>query len=77
MPLMPAPGRQNQVDFWVWGQSCLHSEFQDSQSYTEKPCLKKQKQKQKQTNKQTNKKNTTSIVVIDPFFSRQSLKGRI
>jgi hypothetical protein len=29
--------------------SCLQSEFQDSQGYTEKPCLKKQN---KQTNKQ-------------------------
>jgi hypothetical protein len=32
----------------VRGQPGLQSEFQDSQSYTEKPCLKKQKQKQKQ-----------------------------
>ena len=24
------------VDFWVWGQPVLHSEFQDSQCYTEK-----------------------------------------
>jgi hypothetical protein len=34
-------------DFWVWGQPGLQSELQDSQGYTEKPCLKKQKQKQK------------------------------
>jgi hypothetical protein len=33
------------------GQPGLQSEFQDSQGYTEKPCL--EKQKQKQTNKQT------------------------
>jgi hypothetical protein len=32
----------------------LQSEFQDSQGYTKKPCLKKQKQKQK--NKKTKKK---------------------
>ena len=25
----------------VWGQPSLHSEFQDSQGYTEKSCLKK------------------------------------
>jgi hypothetical protein len=31
--------RQRQVDFWVWGQPGLQSEFQDSQGYTEKPCL--------------------------------------
>jgi hypothetical protein len=48
MPLIPALGRQRQVDFWVRGQSGLQSEFQDSQSYTEKPCLEKQKKKQKQ-----------------------------
>ena len=28
----------------VRGQSSLQSEFQNSQDYTEKPCLKKQKQ---------------------------------
>jgi hypothetical protein len=28
-------------DFWVRGQHGLQSEFQDSQGYTEKPCLKK------------------------------------
>ena len=33
------------------GQPGLQSEFQDSQGYKEKPCLKKQR-----TNKQTNKK---------------------
>jgi hypothetical protein len=34
-------GRQRQADFWVRGQPGLQSEFQDSQGYTEKPCLKK------------------------------------
>jgi hypothetical protein len=48
MPLIPALGRQRQVDFWVWGQPGLQSEFQDSQGYTENPCLKNQKTKQKQ-----------------------------
>jgi hypothetical protein len=41
MPLIPALGRQRQADFWVQGQPGLQSEFQDSQSYTEKPCLEK------------------------------------
>jgi hypothetical protein len=41
--LIPALGRQRQADFWVWGQPGLQSEFQDSQGYTEKPCLKKKK----------------------------------
>jgi hypothetical protein len=58
MPLIPALGRQRQVNFWVRGQPGLQSEFQDSQGYTEKPCL------EKQTNKQTNKKPGTCI--FDP-----------
>jgi hypothetical protein len=51
MPLIPALGRQRQADFWVPGQPGLQNEFQDSQGYTEKPCLEKQKQKKKKTNK--------------------------
>jgi hypothetical protein len=45
MPLIPALGRQRQADFWVRGQPGLQSEFQDSQGYTEKPCLEKPNQK--------------------------------
>ena len=30
---------QRQVDLWVWSQSGLQSKFQDSQAYTEKPCV--------------------------------------
>jgi hypothetical protein len=57
MPLIPALGRQRQADFWVRGQPSLQSEFQDSQGYTEKPCLEKPKPKPKNKNKkQTNKK---------------------
>jgi hypothetical protein len=60
-PLIPALGRQRQEDFWVWGQPDLQSEFQDSQGYTEKPCLEKQnKIKQTKQNKQTNKQRTQS-----------------
>jgi hypothetical protein len=40
-PLIPALGRQRQADFCVGGQPGLQSEFKDSQSYTEKPCLEK------------------------------------
>jgi hypothetical protein len=54
-PLIPALGRQRQANFWVSGQPALQSEFQDSQGYTEKPCLGKNKQ----TNKQTNKRERT------------------
>jgi hypothetical protein len=39
----PSTWRQRQVDFWVQGQPGLQSEFQDSQGYTEKPCLGKSK----------------------------------
>jgi hypothetical protein len=51
-------GRQRQADFWFRGQHGLQSEFQDSQGYTEKPCLKNQKTKRKQTK---NKKRSTEI----------------
>jgi hypothetical protein len=55
MPLIPALGRQRKVNFWVQGQPGLQSEFQDSQGYTEKPCLKN-KTKQNKT-----KQNKTKI----------------
>ena len=63
MPVIPALGRQRQADFWVRGQPGLQSGFQDSQGFTEKPCLKKQnktKQNKKHKNKQTNKNTTTT-----------------
>jgi hypothetical protein len=50
-PLIPALGRQRQTDFWVRGQPVLQSEFQDSQGYTEKTCLKKKKKKRQKTKK--------------------------
>jgi hypothetical protein len=37
----------------VRGQPGLQNEFQDSQSNTEKPCLKNKTKQNKQTNKQT------------------------
>jgi hypothetical protein len=55
--LIPALGRQRQADFWVQGQPALQSEFQDSQGYTEKPCLEKQTNKREQNRKQ---KDTTA-----------------
>ena len=39
-PLIPALGKRKQVDLWVWGQSGLCGELQNSQGYIEKPCLK-------------------------------------
>ena len=52
MSLIPALGRQRQVDIWVRGQPGLQSEFQDSQCYKEKPCLKNQKKKKKKKKKE-------------------------
>jgi hypothetical protein len=49
-PLIPSLRRQRQADFWVRGQPGLQSEFQDSQDYTEKPCLEKQKQNKTKQN---------------------------
>jgi hypothetical protein len=46
-PLIPALGRLRQADFWVRDQPGLQSEWQDSQGYTEKPCLKKQSKQTK------------------------------
>jgi hypothetical protein len=57
MPLIPALGRQRQADFWVRGQPGLQSEFQGSQDYTEKPCLKKK------TKNKTKKKSLREISV--------------
>jgi hypothetical protein len=54
-PLIPTLGRQRQADFWVRGQPGLQSELQDSQGYTEKPCL------EKQTNKQTKMLHYTEV----------------
>jgi hypothetical protein len=58
-PLIPAPGRQRQADFRVRGQSGLQSEFQDSQGYTEKPCLEKKKKQQQQKKSKQKKNNQT------------------
>ena len=46
-PLIPALGRQRQADLCEFKDSLVYSEFQGSQDYTEKPCLKKAKNKQK------------------------------
>jgi hypothetical protein len=39
--LVPALGRQRQAALRVLGQPGLQTEFQDSQGYTEKPCINK------------------------------------
>jgi hypothetical protein len=52
----PALGRQRQI-----------SEFQDSQGYTEKPCLKKPKKKKKKTQK------THNLGYMKPHFIKTKL----
>jgi hypothetical protein len=55
------------MDFWVRGQPGLQSEFQDSQGYTEKPCLEKNKTKQNKTKQNKTTEAGTSdwdIVVV-------------
>ena len=61
-PLISALGRQRrqrQVDLWVWDHPGLQSLFQDSKSYTDKPCPL-----QKKTLKLTLKKKR----LIDWFY---------
>jgi hypothetical protein len=48
-PLIPALGRQRQADLCVRGQPGLQSKFQDSQGYTEKPCLGKKNVQEAET----------------------------
>jgi hypothetical protein len=58
----PSFGRQRQADFWVWGQTGLQSEFEDSQDYTEKPCLEKStNQPTKQNKTKQNKTKSKAL----------------
>ena len=57
----PSIWEAEEGNFWVRGQPGLQREFQDSQGYTEKPCLEKPKN-QKQTNKQKSKSLNTSVI---------------
>ena len=58
MPLTEAFGKKRQADFIVYGQHDLQSEFQVSQGYTVKPCLKKKKKKKKNKNPKQKPKKT-------------------
>ena len=60
-PLIPVLGCvwKRQTDLWVQGQHGLQSKFQESQGYTEKQCL--EKQKPNQLTKHTAKKQTQNI----------------
>jgi hypothetical protein len=64
--LIPALGRQRQADFLVRGQPGLQSEFQGSQGYTEKPCLKKPKEKKNLFLDSMNKLDNDHYLFIKP-----------
>ena len=74
-PLIPALGRQRRADFWVRGQPGLQSEFQDSQGYTEKPCLKKTKQNKTKQNKTKTKKIWFELGMVVHTFNPSTWKA--
>jgi hypothetical protein len=61
--LIPGLGRQRKADLLSSTPTCLQSEFQDSQSYTEKPW-----HKNKQTNQKTNTKERHILNVFSHFW---------
>ena len=64
MSLIEAFGKERQADFIVYSQHDLQSEFQVSQDYTMKPCLKKKKIKTKQKPKTKTKENKTKASIF-------------
>ena len=78
MIIMPGSGvahlwevdRGRRISEFDWGQAGLQSEFQGSQGYTEKYCLRRKKKKKeskqasKQASKQTNKQQTDHYLYI-------------
>ena len=65
MSLIEAFGKERQADFIVYSQHDLQSEFQVSQDYTMKPCLKKKKKiKTKQNPKTKTKENKTKASIF-------------
>ena len=55
MSLIEAFGKERQADFIVYSQHDLQSEFQVSQDYIKKPCLKKKKNQNKTKTQNKNK----------------------
>ena len=54
MPLSSALDRQRQVDLCEFkSQSILPSEFQNSQGYVKRPCIKNQRQRQRKRETET------------------------
>jgi hypothetical protein len=70
-PLIPALGRQRQVDFWVRGQPGLQSEFQDStvRATQRNPVSKTiNKTKQNKTKQKAFACSTMSIWILNVFI---------
>jgi hypothetical protein len=87
-PLIPAlrRQRQRQADFRVWGQPGLQSKFQDSQGYTEKPCLEKQNKtkqnrteqnKRKKKKKKNERKHHTLFLFSTNLYSIEKTSGSL
>jgi hypothetical protein len=70
-PLILALGKQKQVDLWVPGRFGLQSEFQDSQGYLEKSCLKRKQANNKHKQKQN--EATTKETSLRPQLNSASL----
>ena len=64
MPLTEAFGKKRQADFIVYGQHDLQSEFQVSQDYTMKPCLKKKNQNKTKTQNKNQTKQNKGINIL-------------
>ena len=44
-PLIQVIGKQRYAELWVWGHPSLHNELEGNQGYTEKTCIKKEREK--------------------------------
>ena len=60
---------------WIWGQSGLHSDFQDSQSYIVRLYLEEKTNKQENQNKQTNKKQKIKNKKVSASNKAYSKRG--
>jgi hypothetical protein len=57
------------------GQPGLQSEFQDSQGYTEKPCLKKPKKKKKKKNRTVGETQLSPVLSLSVTGNRNQHSG--
>ena len=64
MSLIEAFGKERQADFIVYSQHDLQSEFQVSQDYTMKPCLKKKNQNKTKTQNKNQRKQNKGINIL-------------